>query len=140
MSVLVVDASVWVSAADASDPSSPESRTFLAAVATRRVPIALPTFARIEVACALARRLRDGAAARHLADTLIGSPLVREHALDADRVQAALVVGTQSFLRGVDAVYAALADQLGAPLVTWDDEMVQRAGAQTPAAWLAGNT
>jgi predicted nucleic acid-binding protein len=139
VSVLVVDASVWVGAADASDPSSADSRAFLSAIATRQLPIALPSIARIEVACALARRLRDTSAAQRLADALLASPLVRERPLDADTVRKAITLGTQAFLRGADAIYAALTEHLGATLVAWDDELVQRAGAVTPTTWLAKN-
>ena len=112
----------------------------LRAVAKRRRDIALPSFARVEVACALARRLRDGVAAHHLADALLSSPLVREHLLDAVRLRQAVTTGTQSYLRGADALCAALAAQLDATLVAWDDELVQRAGAQTPTAWLAAHS
>ncbi len=35
------------------------------------------------------------------------------------------------------ALYAATAKLLQAPLITWDDELVQRAKALTPDAWLA---
>ena len=55
MRTLVIDASVWVSAADATDELSEVSRTFLAGVVARQLPIALPESARIEIACALAR-------------------------------------------------------------------------------------
>lgn len=136
MNLLVVDASVWVGAADASDPSSADSRAFLAAIAARQSPVALPSIARIEVACALARRLRDAHAAQRLADQLLASPLVRERALDADAVRKAITTGTHAYLRAADAIYAALAEQLGATLVAWDEELVQRAGALTPRAWL----
>jgi predicted nucleic acid-binding protein len=139
MSLLVVDASVWVGAADASDPSSADSRAFLSTIAARQLPVALPSIARIEVACALARRLRDTRAAQRLADALLASPQVRERPLDADTVRRAVILGTQTFLRGADAIYAALTEQLGATLVAWDDELVQRAGAVTPTAWIARN-
>jgi predicted nucleic acid-binding protein len=139
VSILVVDASVWVGAADASDPSSMDSRAFLSAIAARQTPIALPSIARIEVACALARRLRDTSAAQRLADALLASPMVRERPLDADTVRRAVTLGTRTFLRGADAIYAALTAQLGATLVAWDDELVQRAGAVTPTTWLATN-
>jgi predicted nucleic acid-binding protein len=54
-------------------------------------------------------------------------------------MRKAITLGTQSFLRSADAIYAALTDQLGATLVAWDDELVQRAGAMTPTTWLATN-
>ncbi len=40
-------------------------------------------------------------------------------------------------LRGAIALYAATASLANAPLVSWDDELVSRAGAVTPQQWLA---
>ncbi|HEV8260717.1 MAG TPA: hypothetical protein VGQ19_08175 [Burkholderiales bacterium] len=43
-----------------------------------------------------------------------------------------MAIAAQYFLRGADAVYAALARQLGTPLVTWDKELLERAAAVVP--------
>ncbi len=137
MTGVVVDASVWVAAADASDPFSVASRRFLEAAAARRVTFELPVLVRIEVACALARRLRDGGPALAITDGMLRSPLVRVHPLDGAMVEAAVREGTGAFLRAADAVYAALARRLAVELVAWDDELVRRAEAATPEAWLA---
>jgi predicted nucleic acid-binding protein len=137
VTALVIDASVWVAAADATDPFCAASRQFLEAVAARGLPVALPALARLEVACALARRLRDAPAARHIADGMVRSPLVSEHALDAALIDSAVAAGTDAFLRAADAVYLALARNLGAAVVTWDGELIRRADATTPEAWLA---
>lgn len=101
--------------------------------------MALPVLARIEVACALARRLRDAPAARRIADGLVGSPLVTEHALDAALANDAVARGTDACVRAADAVYLALARSLGAPRVAWDRELIERAGAVTPGDWIAAN-
>jgi predicted nucleic acid-binding protein len=140
VTALVVDASVWVAAADATDPFSEPSRRFLETLAAEALPIALPALARIEVACALARRLRDAPAARRIADRMVRSPLVSEHVLDVVLVDAAVTAGTGAFLRAADAIYLALARSLGAAVVTWDGELIQRAGALTPADWLAASS
>lgn len=137
MTALVVDASVWVSAADATDPFSAVSRTFLAALMRQRTAIALPAITRLEVACALARRLRDPQRGRQLAERLLQSSLITEAVLDASLLAAALACGTESFLRAGDAFYAALAARRGGEMVSWDDELVRRANAITPEAWLA---
>ena len=137
MTALVVDASVWVAAADATDPLSAASRRFLEAVAVQALPVALPVLARIEVACALARRLRDAPGARRIADGMVRSPFVREHMLDARMIDCTVAAGTDAFLRAADAVYLALARRLDAVVVTWDAELIRRAGALTPEVWLA---
>lgn len=96
MTPLVVDASVWIAAADATDPFSAVSREFLEAAVVHGLAVALPTLARLEVACALARRLRDAPAARRIADGIVRSPLVTEHALDAVLVDGAVAAGTNA--------------------------------------------
>jgi predicted nucleic acid-binding protein len=48
-------------------------------------------------------------------------------------------LGLRQLLRGADALYAATAVLLHAPLLSWDDELVDRAGALTPEQWMAQN-
>ena len=138
MTTLVVDASVWVSAADAADTLSTPSRTFLHTVMRRRDPIALPAIARLEVACALSRRLRDAARGRDLADGLLHSPLITEIDLGS-LLGTALTVGPESFLRAGDAFYAAVATDVDGIIISWDEELLRRANALTPSAWLSGH-
>jgi predicted nucleic acid-binding protein len=137
VTALVVDASVWVSAADASDRFSGASRTFLETLAQRRTRIALPAITRLEVACALARRLRDAPGGQQLAEMLLQSPMIAEEALDGSLLAEAFRHGTESFLRAGDALYAAVARRGGYALVSWDDELIRRANAVTPEVWLA---
>lgn len=136
---LVVDASVWVSAADRTDDLSGPSRDFLSAAAAAGIPVALPDFAELEVACALARRLRDPERGRALADGILRSPLVTVHPLDPTRLRRAVEVGTDKLLRAGDAPYAALSDETVGEVVSWDQELIERAGAITPRAWLVRN-
>ena len=136
MTALVVDASVWVSAADAADKLSAPSRTFLRTVMRQRDPIALPAIARLEVACALSRRLRDARQGRDLADRLLLSPLITEIDLGS-LLGTALTLGTESFLRAGDAFYAAVATDEDGLIISWDEELLRRANAVTPSAWLS---
>ena len=136
MSPLVIDAGVWVSAADATDPVSEVSRLFFSGVVAREVPIALPEFAQLEIACALARRLRDAERGRGLTERMLASPLITTYSLSRAKLRKAIHFGTSSFLRTGDALYAALGARLGGGLVTWDKELIQRVGALTPRGWL----
>lgn len=140
MKTLVVDASVWVSAADGSDVLSQVSRSFLSLVVAREVPIALPEYAELEIACALARRLRDAGKGRHLARRMLESPLVTTHSSNRTRLRQAIAAGTRRFLRSGDALYAALAEELECEVVAWDGELAERGGALAPAEWIARNT
>ena len=139
MTTLVIDASVWVSAADATDGLSESSRAFLSLVVDRELPISLPELAKLEIACALARRLRDAQRGRRLADRMLGSPLVTVYPLNRTLLRHALTVGTRGFMRSGDAPYAALADWLRAEVVSWDGELIRRAGASTPTDWIERN-
>jgi predicted nucleic acid-binding protein len=136
MTVLVIDASVWVSAADATDSFSEPSRTFLSVVTKRAASIALPDFAELEVACALARRLRDAELGKELASRMLRSPLVTVHPLDRSLLRRAIAVGTARLVRAGDAVYAAVSDVTDGEIVSWDAELIQRSGAVTPLEWL----
>lgn len=139
MTTLVVDASVWVAAADATDGWSESSRAFLSLAVEQEFPISLPEMAKLEIACALARRLRDAARGRSLADQMLNSPLVTVYSLNRAMLRQAVQVGTRGFLRSGDALYAALADWLGGEVVSWDGELIRRAGAFTPTDWIERN-
>ena len=133
---LVIDASVWVSAADATDGLSELSRAFLSLAVAREHPIALPEIAELEIACALARRLRSPEHGRRLTDRMLESPLVATHSLNRAMLRQAIQIGTRDFLRSGDALYAALAERMKGELVSWDGELIDRAGALTPQGWI----
>jgi hypothetical protein len=59
---------------------------------------------------------------------LLHLPGLRLVALDRRLGKANAQLAASAGLRGADAVYAALAQHLSIPLVTWDDEIGQSAG------------
>jgi predicted nucleic acid-binding protein len=135
--MLTVDASVWVAAADSTDLFFTASRSFLTQVARQRLKIYLPTFAQLEIACAPARKRRNAEGGRRLASAILDSPLMTHVQPDASFLAQAIFSGTESFLRGADALYVATAAISHTQLISWDDELVRRAGAITPTDWLA---
>jgi predicted nucleic acid-binding protein len=139
MSAVTVDASVWVAAQDPSDPFCARSRKFLSHTVAVGVLVHVPAFARVEVACALARKLRNPLQAERLANLVFETSGAKEHPVGAALLAKALSVGTTKFLRGADAVYSATAELNGCDLVSWDREHLRRAGALTPADWLIAN-
>jgi predicted nucleic acid-binding protein len=139
MTDATVDASVWIAAADPADVFHEESRRFLAATRVEGVRLVIPTFAMVEVACALSRRRRDPHAGQRLMEGLLLLAIVVQVPTDPTLLSTALQRGTEMFLRGADALYAAAAEITGSTLVSWDQELVQRAGALTPTDWLNAN-
>ncbi len=131
---VVVDASVWVAAADNTDRFSTVSRDFLRAVIAKPVSIVGPEIVHLEVACALARRTRDPAAARKLGNAVLA--LAEVHRTDRVLIAEAIMTGTEMLLRSADALCAAVAKRVSGTIVTWDEDLLQRAGAVTPATWV----
>lgn len=137
MIVLTLDANVWVAGFDPHDRFHERSAAFLRAVTRSGIALHGPTFVTVEVACALARRAGDPAIGALVDERLRAHPKLRLHPVDERLLEMAREIGVQQMLRGADALYAAAAMIVEAPLVTWDDELVTRAGGLTPERWLA---
>jgi predicted nucleic acid-binding protein len=133
---LTVDASVWVAAVHATDAFYEESLTLLASTRLEHVRIFVPAFADAEVACAVARRSRNSAGGRQLAQDILQAYEALRVPVDSALIEVAARIGTTVFLRGADALYAATAQITGSTLVSWDQELIQRAGAVSPTTWL----
>lgn len=139
MSAVAVDASVWIAAQDPADPFCARSRAFLSHAVAAGVVVHVPAFARVEVACALARKLRVSLPAERLANLLFKTAGAKEHPVNAALLAKALSIGTTKFLRGADALYCATSEIAACGLVSWDNEHLRRAGALTPDDWLLAN-
>lgn len=139
MTAVAVDASVWVAAQDPSDPLNAASRLFFIHAVAAGLTIHVPAFALVEVACALGRKLRDGAKGQRLAELIFDTTAAKQHPVNVLLLSKALAVGSAKFLRGADALYSATAEILGCDLVSWDNEHIQRAGAVSPDHWIIAN-
>ena len=98
--------------------------------------VVVPAIARVEIACGLARRWRNPARARRVSESLLQTAGATEPPLNRGSIERALLLGTERFLKSGDAAYAAEAVSSGIPLISWDAELIQRAGAMSPATWL----
>ncbi len=129
----VVDASVWVARFVVADVHHVESVAWLARQIGEGKFLVGPALLLPEVAAAVTRRTGDpmlaGAAVAHLHRF----PLLRLEPLDEDLATHAAALASSLRLRGADAIYAAVARQLGVPLVSWDGEQITRAGAVRPS-------
>lgn len=125
--MLVIDASVYVSGLRREEAQHSESASLLAAVAAGRVPVLCPEILVPEVAAVLARGLDDADFAQRAAAHLWGLPGHRFIAVDRALSGLAARLAAQRRLRGCDAIYVALAQREGIPLVTWDRQQRQRA-------------
>lgn len=137
--MLTLDANIWVAAFDPKDHFRESSVAFLRAVAQKEIRLHGPAFVALEVACALARRAGDSAVGTLALTRLRSHPMLLLHPMNDHCLSTAQEIGAAHLLRGADALYAAIARLSNAPLVTWDNELIQRIGAATPAGWLTDN-
>jgi len=138
-SMPTVDADCWIATFDPRDPFHAPSVAFFNHISDRGLLIYGPEFVVLEVASAVARRLRDPIRGRQAAEVLRTHAGLRLYPHDEHLMRQALRLGTRQLLRGADALYAATAHLTSAQLISWDNELVRRAGALTPTAWLDAN-
>ncbi|HEX7678481.1 MAG TPA: PIN domain-containing protein, partial [Thermoanaerobaculia bacterium] len=100
--------------------SRPEDRAFL-----------VPSLFRVEVLAALARR-NEPAELLDTVDVLVSGPRFHAVAIDASLVDRAAEVARAARLRAYDAIYAALALDRGAALLTLDLELRSKMSAAFP--------
>lgn len=140
---MVLDASVWVAALIKKEQHHAESASFLNRLVQDRRIASAPALVLAEVAGAIARQSRDSVLADTGLQFIRAQSWFRVHPVTESEGETAAAIAAQYFLRGADAVYVALARQLGTPLVTWDKELLERAAAVvptlTPADWLRQN-
>jgi predicted nucleic acid-binding protein len=134
-----VDANVWSASFDTTDVFHARSVAFLRVATSWGVRLSGPAFVLVEVACVVARRFRDPAAGTRAATEIIARGLVQVVPLNEALLTLATRLGTQQFLRGADALYAASAQLTGDVLVSWDNELIRRAGGRSPTDWLSAN-
>ena len=128
----VVDASVWVSRLVPNDVHHQPSYRWLEGAITRGELLAAPALLLAEVAGAVSRRTERPELAARAIDLLEQLPNSRLVTVDPHLARLAARLAGQLRLRGGDALYVALAQQLGFSLVTWDGEQAERGIAATP--------
>ena len=140
MNRVVVDASVWVSSVHRDSPHREESAACLLRLRELEWEVVVPAIARVEIACGLARRWRNSARARRVSESLLWTAGATEQPVNRGSIERAFLLGTERFLGCGDSIYAAEAVSSGIPLISWDAELIQRAGAMSPTTWLLANT
>ena len=123
----VVDASVWVGRFIPSDAHHRASHAWLEKQVDQGEPLVAPVLLLPELAGAMARRTGLSDVATRVVALVQRLPNIRLVPVDPTLAQLSAELASQLHLRGADAVYAALAQRLGVPLLTWDQEQQERA-------------
>ena len=123
----VVDASVWVSRLVPQDLNHQASRKWLERHVAAGGLVVAPALLLPEVAGAISRRTGQPLLAHRAVAAIQRLAAVRLIPVDGQLATLAAQVVADHGLRGADALYVAVAQRLGLPLVTWDAEQTARA-------------
>ncbi len=141
--IFVLDASVHLNALNPAEAGSGQSQALLERIFSKPWPVFSPMLLLVETAAAGARVFNDPSRGMAIARALRGLPGQVWVALEEDLAQEAARLAAEHQLRGADSVYAAVARQSGATLVTLDRQQLERLSPAlsvlTPAealAWL----
>lgn len=126
--MIVVDASVWVSTLVPQNVFHTPSRRWLDEYTDSGGLVLAPVVLLSEIAGAVARRLTSAELGRRALARLQHVNRLRLVPHDLRFAHAAAQLAADLRLRGADSLYVATAYLLSIPLVTWDQELVGRAG------------
>jgi predicted nucleic acid-binding protein len=136
-----LDANIFVRDANPHDADHDVCHALLERLYAARGAIVVPSILLAEVAGPLSRTFRDPIRARVYVESVAALPIVTLVPLDASLAREAAEVAADYALRGMDAIYVAVARRHNCALVTLDDDPHRRAGAVvtvlTPADALA---
>lgn len=134
----VVDASVYVALVHGEEPGHAESWAWLRSAQARRETLRAPSILAAEVAAAISRGTGRPELAHQIVQQLLTFNVVELVPVSMHLAGRAAVIAADHRVRGCDAVYVALADQLGEVLVTLDRQQLER-GADLVMARRPGN-
>jgi predicted nucleic acid-binding protein len=126
--VFTLDANIFVRNADNRDPHHATCHALLETLQEQRTPLICPYILLPEVAGAVRRTWQDAIRGRLIAQFVGELPNLTLIAVDAALAQEAADPAEDYALRGMDAIYVAVARRYGCMLVTLDDDPHRRAG------------
>jgi predicted nucleic acid-binding protein len=136
---MIIDASVWVAIFRGSDVHHASSASFLEAAVAKQQDLHIPNLVLAEIAGVFARQTGSARLAGRTVAAVVALPRLQRHELSDALADRAAALAARCKLRGADAVYVSLAEALEAPLVTLDQEILDRSKrivkVQTPDAW-----
>ncbi|MDQ6692958.1 MAG: PIN domain-containing protein [Chloroflexota bacterium] len=126
---VVVDASVWTSRLVAHDVNHSDSLLWLSQYVARGGQVLAPEFLVIEVIAAVARQAGLSHSAKRLIPYLYYHAAIQFLTLDTQMVRRTAAIAADLRLKAGDAIYVAVAEQTSSPLVSLDNQQLQRASS-----------
>jgi len=125
----VIDASVYIALINAQEPDHASSWAWFEAARTAREPLAAPVILLAEIAAGLSRGVGEPQLALQAVRQLEQAGIVELVPVTLPLARRAASIAASQRIRGCDAIYVALAEQLDDRLVTLDQQQLQRAAA-----------
>ena len=123
----VIDASVYIALINAHEQDHARSWGWFERTQAAPDPILAPVILLAEVASALSRGVGDTELAHKVIGQLKRSGVIELVPVTLALAENAATIATNHRIRGCDAIYVALADQLNQALVTLDRQQLERA-------------
>jgi predicted nucleic acid-binding protein len=137
---VIIDASVWVAIFRDNDVHHVVSVRFLETAIAAGQDLHLPNLALAEIAGVIARQTGNSRLASRTLNAVLALPRLQRHDFTDPMADRAAALAASCKLRGADAVYVSLAEALKRPLISLDNEILERSTrvvkARTPADWL----
>jgi predicted nucleic acid-binding protein len=122
----VIDASVYVALINAHEGAHARCWAWFEGAKADQEPVVAPVILLAEVAAALSRGTGDPGLAHRVLEQLKRSDVIELLPVTPALAQRAAAIAADHRVRGCDAVYIALADQLGQTLVTLGRGQLER--------------
>ena len=125
----VIDASVYVALINAHESEHSSSWAWFGQAKAAQEPVVAPVILLAEVSAALSRGVGDPALAHRVVRQLLRSSVIELTPVTTAVAERAAAIAAGHRIRGCDAIYVALAEQLGDHLVTLDQQQLERGTA-----------
>ena len=128
----VMDASVYIALINSNEIMHSSSWQWLEGAQKEHERIYAPVILLAEVSAALSRGVDDPQVAHRVIQQLKGSSLIELIPVTRPLAEHAAEIAADHRIRGCDAIYVALAGQIGETLVTLDKQQLERAAVVVP--------
>jgi predicted nucleic acid-binding protein len=125
----VIDASVYIALINANENYHANSWAWFRQAQSAQELLSAPVILLAEIAAALSRGLNNPTLAHRVVQQLLNSKIVDLAPVTPNLAERAAAISADHQIRGCDAIYLALAEQLGDHLVTLDQQQFERGAA-----------
>jgi predicted nucleic acid-binding protein len=122
----VIDASVYISLINVNESSHATSWTWFQQAQFAQESLAAPVILLAEITSSLSRGLGNPSLAHQVIQQLLQAKVINLAPVTQPLAERAAAIAADYQIRGCDAIYVALAEQLGDYLITLDQQQLER--------------